>query len=88
MIIRPKREQLKDKNVRLPGCCLGLVAVECLSQIPRLCLQGFEPRGTYIGVRLSSLSKLQENTGPGKAMTAVPQQLSGRSAVSVCIIDV
>ncbi|RVE57233.1 hypothetical protein OJAV_G00214450 [Oryzias javanicus] len=41
-------------------------------------LLGFEPRGTFIGVRLSSLSRLQENTGPGKTLTAGPQQLSGR----------
>ncbi|XP_035465860.2 protein dispatched homolog 2 [Scophthalmus maximus] len=39
-------------------------------------LQGFEPRGTYIGVRQSSLSKLQENTGPGKTLSPLPQQLS------------
>ncbi|XP_069008378.1 protein dispatched homolog 2 [Embiotoca jacksoni] len=41
-------------------------------------LQGFEPRGTYIGVRQSSLSKLQENTGPGKTLSPLPQQLSRR----------
>ncbi|KAK5609721.1 hypothetical protein CRENBAI_022958 [Crenichthys baileyi] len=38
--------------------------------------KGFQPRGTYIGVRLSSLSKLQQETGPGKTLSAVPQQLS------------
>ncbi|KAM4541811.1 protein dispatched homolog 2 [Odontesthes bonariensis] len=43
-------------------------------------LLGFEPRGTYIGVRLSSLFKLQENTGPGKTLSHLPQQLSKRSA--------
>uniref|UniRef100_UPI0037E964A7 protein dispatched homolog 2 n=1 Tax=Semicossyphus pulcher TaxID=241346 RepID=UPI0037E964A7 len=39
-------------------------------------LLGFEPRGTYIGVRQSSLSELQKNTGPGKALSPLPQQLS------------
>ncbi|XP_037550818.1 protein dispatched homolog 2 [Nematolebias whitei] len=38
-------------------------------------LLGFEPRGTYLGVRLSSLSKLQENTGPGKTLSLLPPQL-------------
>ncbi|KAF3701190.1 Protein dispatched -like protein 2 [Channa argus] len=37
---------------------------------------GFEPRGTYIGVRQSSLSLLQENTGPGKELSPLPQQLT------------
>uniref|UniRef100_A0A3B4ZE33 Dispatched RND transporter family member 2 n=1 Tax=Stegastes partitus TaxID=144197 RepID=A0A3B4ZE33_9TELE len=39
-------------------------------------LLGFEPRGTYIGVRQSSLYELQENTGPGKTLSPLPQQLS------------
>ncbi|KAM9341499.1 protein dispatched homolog 2 [Symphorus nematophorus] len=39
-------------------------------------LLGFEPRGTYIGVRQSSLAELQENTGPGKTLSPLPQQLS------------
>ncbi|KAK2891808.1 protein dispatched homolog 2 isoform X1 [Channa argus] len=39
-------------------------------------LLGFEPRGTYIGVRQSSLSLLQENTGPGKELSPLPQQLT------------
>ncbi|CAJ1073560.1 protein dispatched homolog 2 [Xyrichtys novacula] len=46
-------------------------------------LQGFEPRGTYIGVRQSSLSELQKNTGPGKPLSPLPQTLSksfGRAA--------
>ncbi|KAF3844894.1 hypothetical protein F7725_008057 [Dissostichus mawsoni] len=43
-------------------------------------LLGFEPRGTYIGVRQSSLSELQENTGPGRKLSPLPQQLSKRSA--------
>ncbi|TKS86622.1 Protein dispatched -like protein 2 [Collichthys lucidus] len=41
-----------------------------------LAVLGFEPRGTYIGVRQSSLSELQENTGPGKTLSPLPQQLS------------
>ncbi|XP_070699057.1 protein dispatched homolog 2 [Pempheris klunzingeri] len=41
-------------------------------------LLGFEPRGTYIGVRQSSLSELQENTGPGKTLSPLPQQFSKR----------
>lgn len=44
--------------------------------------QGYEPRGTYIGVRLSSLSVLQQNTGPGKTLSSLPLQLSKRSAES------
>ncbi|KAM6912706.1 protein dispatched homolog 2 [Xenentodon cancila] len=46
-------------------------------------LLGFEPRGTYIGVRLSSLSVLQDNTGPGKALSPLPQQLGERSEAVV-----
>ncbi|XP_038142122.1 protein dispatched homolog 2 [Cyprinodon tularosa] len=42
-------------------------------------LLGFQPRGTYLGVRLSSLSKLQQETGLGKSLSAVPQSLSKRS---------
>uniref|UniRef100_A0A3Q3KVX0 Dispatched RND transporter family member 2 n=1 Tax=Mastacembelus armatus TaxID=205130 RepID=A0A3Q3KVX0_9TELE len=42
-------------------------------------LLGFKPRGTYIGVRQSSLFELQENTGPGKTLMPVPQQLSKSS---------
>ncbi|XP_041669346.1 protein dispatched homolog 2 [Cheilinus undulatus] len=39
-------------------------------------LLGFEPRGTYIGVRQSSLSELKKNTGPGKTLSPLPPQLS------------
>ncbi|TNM95404.1 hypothetical protein fugu_016487 [Takifugu bimaculatus] len=39
-------------------------------------LLGFEPRGTYIGVRQSRLFLLQENTGPGKPLSHLPQQLN------------
>uniref|UniRef100_A0A8C8DUM9 Dispatched RND transporter family member 2 n=1 Tax=Oryzias sinensis TaxID=183150 RepID=A0A8C8DUM9_9TELE len=63
--------------VLLLGCSLAGCLIGPLPDFSDPML-GFEPRGTYIGVRLSSLSKLQENIGPGKAMTAVPQQLSGR----------
>lgn len=47
--------------------------------------QGFEPRGTDIGVRQSSLSQLQENTGPGKLLSPFPAQLSKRSAESLSL---
>lgn len=48
-------------------------------------VQGFEPRGTYIGVRQSSLSELQENTGPGKTLSPLPQQLSERSDIFILL---
>ncbi|KAJ7989293.1 hypothetical protein DPEC_G00317980 [Dallia pectoralis] len=37
-------------------------------------LMGFEPRGTYIGVRQSALAKLRGNTGSGKPLSVIPQQ--------------
>ncbi|XP_028981330.1 protein dispatched homolog 2 [Esox lucius] len=37
-------------------------------------LMGFEPRGTYIGVRQSALAKLRQNTGPGKTLSLLPQK--------------
>uniref|UniRef100_H3DIX4 Dispatched RND transporter family member 2 n=1 Tax=Tetraodon nigroviridis TaxID=99883 RepID=H3DIX4_TETNG len=42
-------------------------------------LLGFEPRGTYIGVRQSRFFLLQENTGPGKTLSHLPQRLNHRS---------
>ncbi|XP_056152444.1 protein dispatched homolog 2 [Lampris incognitus] len=39
-------------------------------------LLGFEPRGTYIGVRQSSLAKLLANTGPGRTLSPFPRQPS------------
>ncbi|KAF7660232.1 hypothetical protein LDENG_00285710 [Lucifuga dentata] len=61
--------------VLLLGCSLAGLFIGPLPDFSDPLL-GFEPRGTYIGVRQSSLSKLQENTGPGKALSPLPQQLS------------
>ena len=46
--------------------------------------QGFEPRGTAIGVRQSSLDLLQQNTGPGKPLSYVPWQARDRTATRYC----
>ncbi|XP_076021752.1 protein dispatched homolog 2 [Genypterus blacodes] len=61
--------------VLLLGCSLAGLFIGPLPDFSDPLL-GFEPRGTYIGVRQSSLSKLQENTGPGKTLSPLPQQLS------------
>ncbi|XP_029316771.1 LOW QUALITY PROTEIN: protein dispatched homolog 2 [Cottoperca gobio] len=61
--------------VLLLGCSLAGLFIGPLPDFSDPLL-GFEPRGTYIGVRQSSLSKLQENTGPGKRLSPLPQQLS------------
>ncbi|XP_035598310.1 protein dispatched homolog 2 [Oncorhynchus keta] len=45
-------------------------------------LMGFEPRGTYIGVRQSALAKLQQNTGPGNTLSLIPQHLKDKTAGS------
>ncbi|KAK7904357.1 hypothetical protein WMY93_016964 [Mugilogobius chulae] len=42
-------------------------------------LIGFEPRGTYISLRESSLQQLLENTGPGRTLSLLPQALSPRA---------
>lgn len=47
-------------------------------------LQGFEPRGTYIGVRQSRLFLLQENAGPGKTLSHLPQHLNQRLKHTHC----
>ncbi|KAM9354417.1 protein dispatched homolog 2 [Pholidichthys leucotaenia] len=65
--------------VLLLGCSLGGFFIGPLPDFSDPLL-GFEPRGTYIGVRQSSLSKLQENTGPGKKLSPLPQQFSKRFA--------
>uniref|UniRef100_A0A4W6FCW8 Dispatched RND transporter family member 2 n=1 Tax=Lates calcarifer TaxID=8187 RepID=A0A4W6FCW8_LATCA len=67
--------------VLLLGCSLAGLFIGPLPDFSDPLL-GFEPRGTYIGVRQSSLSQLQENTGPGKTLSPLPQQLSKRSAKS------
>ncbi|XP_036006530.1 protein dispatched homolog 2 isoform X1 [Fundulus heteroclitus] len=61
--------------ILLLGCSLAGLFIGSLPDFSDPLL-GFQPRGTYIGVRLSSLSKLQQETGPGKPLSAVPQQLS------------
>ncbi|XP_071354148.1 protein dispatched homolog 2 [Trachinotus anak] len=61
--------------VLLLGCSLAGLFIGPLPDFSDPLL-GFEPRGTYIGVRQSSLSELQENTGPGKTLSPLPQQLS------------
>ncbi|XP_077395232.1 protein dispatched homolog 2 isoform X2 [Festucalex cinctus] len=66
----------------LVGCALLLLGCSlaglCIGPLPDFSepLLGFEPRGTNIAVRQSSLSKLRENTGPGKPLSLLPQQLS------------
>ncbi|XP_034078425.1 protein dispatched homolog 2 isoform X2 [Gymnodraco acuticeps] len=61
--------------VLLLGCSLAGLFIGPLPDFSDPLL-GFEPRGTYIGVRQSSLSELQENTGPGRKLSPLPQQLS------------
>ncbi|KAM3870988.1 protein dispatched homolog 2 [Diretmus argenteus] len=67
--------------VVLLGCSLAGLFIGPLPDFSDPLL-GFEPRGTYIGVRQSSLAKLQENTGPGKTLSPLPQQLRERSVTS------
>ncbi|XP_037602638.1 protein dispatched homolog 2 [Sebastes umbrosus] len=61
--------------VLLLGCSLAGLLIGPLPDFSDPLL-GFEPRGTYIGVRQSSLSELQGNTGPGRKLSPLPQQLS------------
>ncbi|KAM6917274.1 protein dispatched homolog 2 [Lycodopsis pacificus] len=61
--------------VLLLGCSLAGLFIGPLPDFSDPML-GFEPRGTYIGVRQASLSELQENTGPGRKLSPLPQQLS------------
>ncbi|XP_053366298.1 protein dispatched homolog 2 [Clarias gariepinus] len=42
-------------------------------------LEGFEPRGTDIGIRLAAWAKLQESTGPGKALSMISQKFVDQS---------
>ncbi|XP_077477316.1 protein dispatched homolog 2 [Stigmatopora argus] len=66
----------------LLGCALVLLACSLagllIGPLPDFSepLLGFEPQGTDIGVRQSSLSRLRENTGPGKPLSFLPQQLN------------
>ncbi|KAM7403094.1 hypothetical protein PAMA_003833 [Pampus argenteus] len=57
------------------GCSLAGLFIGPLPDFSEPLL-GFDPRGTYLGVRQSSLSQLLENTGPGKTLSPLPQQLS------------
>uniref|UniRef100_A0A3Q3J6K1 SSD domain-containing protein n=1 Tax=Monopterus albus TaxID=43700 RepID=A0A3Q3J6K1_MONAL len=61
--------------VLLLGCSLAGLFIGPLPDFSDPLL-GFKPRGTYISVRECSLSELQKNTGPGKALSPLPQQLS------------
>ncbi|XP_061824352.1 protein dispatched homolog 2 isoform X2 [Nerophis lumbriciformis] len=61
------------------GCSLAGLFIGPLPDFSEPLL-GFEPRGTHIAVRQSSLSRLQENTGPGKVFGLLPEQLSKSSA--------
>ncbi|KAM4625877.1 protein dispatched homolog 2 [Polymixia lowei] len=65
----------------LLGCSLAGLLIGPLPDFSDPLL-GFEPRGTYIGVRQSSLTKLYENVGPGKTLSSVPRQLRERSVWS------
>nr|XP_057946298.1 protein dispatched homolog 2 isoform X2 [Doryrhamphus excisus] len=68
-------EILVGCGLLLLGCSLAGLFIGPLPDFSEPLL-GFEPRGTNIGIRQSSLSKLQENTGPGKALSLLPQQLT------------
>lgn len=47
-------------------------------------MQGFEPRGTDIGIRLSAWTELQQNTGPGKLLSVMPRKLADKTAGRYC----
>uniref|UniRef100_A0A3B4B181 SSD domain-containing protein n=1 Tax=Periophthalmus magnuspinnatus TaxID=409849 RepID=A0A3B4B181_9GOBI len=72
----------------LLGCALLLLgcsgAALLIGPLPDFSnpLMGFQPRGTYISLRESSLQQLLENTGPGRTLSLLPQALSPRGAVS------
>ncbi|XP_068608482.1 protein dispatched homolog 2 [Brachionichthys hirsutus] len=61
--------------VLLLGCSLAGLFIGPLPDFSDPLL-GFEPRGTYIGVRQSSLMELRKSTGPGKMFSSLPQQFS------------
>ncbi|XP_053701893.1 protein dispatched homolog 2 isoform X2 [Synchiropus splendidus] len=62
-------------GVLLLGCSVAGLLIGPLPDFSEPLL-GFEPRGTDIAVRQSSLTRLMENTGPGKVLSPLPQQLS------------
>ncbi|KAG7465619.1 hypothetical protein MATL_G00155380 [Megalops atlanticus] len=65
----------------LLGCSLAGILIGPLPDFSDPLL-GFEPRGTSIASRLSAWAKLQANTGPGKALSPLPQQLTDSTASS------
>ncbi|XP_019742815.1 protein dispatched homolog 2 [Hippocampus comes] len=75
MLVNYPFEVLLGCALLLLGCSLAGLLIGPLPDFSEPLL-GFEPRGTNIAVRQSSLSKLQENTGPGKPLSLLPQQLS------------
>ncbi|XP_077414007.1 protein dispatched homolog 2 [Vanacampus margaritifer] len=75
MLVDYPLEVLLGCALLLLGCSLAGLFIGPLPDFSEPLL-GFEPRGTNIAVRQSSLSKLRENTGPGKPLSLLPQQLS------------
>uniref|UniRef100_A0A4W5JWU9 Dispatched RND transporter family member 2 n=1 Tax=Hucho hucho TaxID=62062 RepID=A0A4W5JWU9_9TELE len=69
--------------VVLLGCSLAGLLIGPLPDFSDP-LMGFEPRGTYIGVRQSALAKLQQNTGPGNTLSLIPQHLKDKTAGRYC----
>ncbi|XP_030634226.1 protein dispatched homolog 2 [Chanos chanos] len=65
----------------LLGCSLSGVLIGPLPDFSDPLL-GFEPQGTEIGIRLAAWSKLQQNTGPGKTLSLLPQQVMDKAAES------
>ncbi|XP_028994730.1 protein dispatched homolog 2 [Betta splendens] len=80
--LRSYSQMIVDYPLALLLCCAALLlgcslAGLFIGPLPDFSdpLLGFEPRGTYIGVRQSSLTELQQNTGPGKTLSPLPPQL-------------
>ncbi|KAI1895664.1 hypothetical protein AGOR_G00108550 [Albula goreensis] len=67
----------------LLGCSLAGILIGPLPDFSDPLL-GFEPRGTHIGNRLFTWAKLQENIGPGKALSPSPP-LTDRPAGSYVV---
>ncbi|KAM8833242.1 protein dispatched homolog 2 isoform 2-T2 [Synchiropus picturatus] len=73
-------------GVLLLGCSVAGLLIGPLPDFSEPLL-GFEPRGTDIAVRQSSLTRLMENTGPGKVLSPLPQQLSKMYAeINQCLL--
>ncbi|KAM9787078.1 protein dispatched homolog 2 isoform 1-T1 [Syngnathus typhle] len=75
MLVDYPLEVLLGCALLLLGCSLAGLLIGPLPDFSEPLL-GFEPRGTNIAVRQSSLSKLRENTGPGKPLSLLPLWLS------------